>query len=66
MEPLKLTEVVKAVKTKSYEIVMVKSIFNEYYIVYESDDKTIKSAPITSYEVASYYFDSKRRELEGH
>lgn len=63
---MKLTSTVKSVSTKSYSIVMVELLTGEYCIVYEHEDKTHRSALIKDYSVASFFFDSKLREFEGH
>lgn len=65
-----MTKTIKQISTKNYEIAIVELPDGRYCVFYghpEDDfEKYTSSEPMYDYKLASYMFDLKLRELEGH
>lgn len=57
---------VKSILTPYFELSMVQDNNGRYCVIYTINQKSVQSEWITDYNTASYIFDIKMQELEGH
>lgn len=62
----KNVKILKSVATKTFEVALVEANSGYYYILYEVQDKVTQSESIKDFAIASFLYDAKLRELEGH
>lgn len=58
--------IVKAFHTKMFEVELVQDRYNRYCIRWKTSVKDEQSEWINDFSTASYMFDLKIRDLEGH
>jgi hypothetical protein len=58
--------VVKAVETHYFKVELIMDRYGRYVVSYRKGDVDQQSEWITDYATASYIFDLKLQELEGH
>lgn len=60
-------KLIRSIETKRYLLEMLQDRAGKYHINYkEKRTKLEKTATYTDYALASFYFDRKLEQLEGH
>lgn len=58
--------VIKAIRQDKFDIMLGEDEAGRYVIVYEVNEHQHASDPIKDFALATFMFDMKLRELEGH
>lgn len=66
MDHSKNYQLIKTFATRNFELALVESKSGMYYVVYEISGEVVQSEAINDYKTASFLFDSKLSELQGH
>lgn len=59
-----MTTTIKLISTHRYEIGLYE-IEGQYIVAYSSSENAVVGEPIADFNIASYLFEMKRKELEG-